>query len=132
LIHDDGLQQIACLMQRNQHRQGLLASRRTVLQKVGIRKFSSFRRKPESREFKQLQFPWTLVFTGVTTFCVIVMKELDLREQHRIVGVVIAPLLILQVLSGIFLCVDWLLGIHRRAGEVIKETFSPLVRLWDI
>jgi len=41
----------------------------TVLQKVGIRTFSSFRRKPESREFKQLQFPWAPVFTGVTTFC---------------------------------------------------------------
>jgi len=47
----------------------------TVLQKVGIRIFSSFRRKPESREFKQLQFPWTPVFTGVTTFCVIVIHR---------------------------------------------------------
>jgi hypothetical protein len=51
------------------------------------------------------------------------MKEPDLRKLHRIVGVVRAPLLILQVLSGIFLSVDWLLGIHRRAGEAIKETF---------
>jgi len=60
------------------------------------------------------------------------MKELDLRKLHRIIGVVIAPLLILQVLSGIFLSVDWLMGIHRRAGEAIKETFSPLLRLWDM
>jgi len=51
------------------------------------------------------------------------MKEPDLRKLHRIVGVVRAPLLILQVLSGIFLSVDWLLGFHRRAGEAIKETF---------
>lgn len=60
------------------------------------------------------------------------MKEPDLRKLHRIVGAVIAPLLILQVLSGIFLSVDWLLGLHRRAGEAMKETFSPLLRLWDM
>jgi succinate dehydrogenase/fumarate reductase cytochrome b subunit len=60
------------------------------------------------------------------------LKELDLRKLHRIVGVAVAPLLILQVLSGIFISVDWLMGIHRRAGEAIKENFSPLLRLWDM
>jgi hypothetical protein len=45
------------------------------MQKVGIRTFLSFRRKPESRGFKQLQFSWTPVFTGVTTFCVIVKSS---------------------------------------------------------
>ena len=60
------------------------------------------------------------------------MKEPDLRKLHRIAGVVVAPLLILQVLSGIFISVDWLMGIHRRAGEAIKENFSPLLRLWDM
>jgi len=55
------------VLRLSEHEQDL-----TVLQKVGIRTFSSFRRKPKSREFKQLQFPWTRVFTGVTTFCVIV------------------------------------------------------------
>jgi succinate dehydrogenase/fumarate reductase cytochrome b subunit len=60
------------------------------------------------------------------------MKELDLRKLHRIAGVAVAPLLILQVLSGIFISVDWLMGIHRRAGEAIKENFSPLLRLWDM
>lgn len=59
------------------------------------------------------------------------MKELDLRKLHRRVGVVIAPLLILQALSGVFLSVDWLLGIHRRAGEAIKENIPFLLRLWD-
>ena len=53
------------------------------------------------------------------------MKELDLRKLHRIVGVVIAPLLILQVLSGILLGVDWLLAIHGRVGEAIKENIAP-------
>ena len=60
------------------------------------------------------------------------MKEPDLRKLHRIAGVAVAPLLILQVLSGIFISVDWLMGIHRRAGEAIKENFSPLLRLWDM
>ena len=60
------------------------------------------------------------------------MKEPDLRKLHRIVGVAIAPLLMLQVLSGLFLSVDWLMGIHRRAGEAIEENFSPLLRLWDM
>jgi hypothetical protein len=31
-------------------------------------RFPSFRRKPESSKFKQLQTIWTPVFTGVTTF----------------------------------------------------------------
>jgi len=48
------------------------------------------------------------------------MKELDIRKLHRIAGVVIAPLLILQALSGIFLSVDWLLGFHQRIGETIN------------
>lgn len=60
------------------------------------------------------------------------MKELDLRKLHRMVGAIIAPLLILQALSGTFLSVDWLLGIHRRAGEAIKENIPSVVRLWDM
>jgi len=60
------------------------------------------------------------------------MKEPDLRKLHRTVGVVIAPLLILQAFSGIFLSIDWLLGFHRRIGETIKENIPPLIRLWDM
>ena len=52
--------------------------------------------------------------------------------MHRIGGVAVAPLLILQVLSGIFISFDWLMGIHSRTGEVIKETFPPLLKLWDV
>ena len=59
-------------------------------------------------------------------------KRKNTRKWHRIVGVVIVPLLILQSLSGIFLSVDWLLGIHARAGETIKETIPSSVRLWDM
>ncbi|NTW98663.1 MAG: hypothetical protein HGB35_01740 [Geobacteraceae bacterium] len=60
------------------------------------------------------------------------MKEMDLRKFHRIAGIVIAPLLILQSFSGIFLSVDWLLGIHRRVGEAITQTISPLLGFWDM
>ena len=60
------------------------------------------------------------------------MKEPDLRKLHRIVGVTIAPLLMLQVLSGLFISGDWLMGIHRRAGEAIEEAFSPLLQFWDM
>jgi len=37
-------------------------------QKVIKYRFPSFRRKPESSIFNQLQSTWTPVFTGVTTF----------------------------------------------------------------
>jgi len=60
------------------------------------------------------------------------MKEPDIRKLHRIVGIVIAPLLILQALSGIFLSVDWLLGFHRRIGETITENIPALIRMWDM
>lgn len=59
------------------------------------------------------------------------MKELDLRKWHRNVGMVLAPLLILQAISGIFLSIDWLLGFHARTGEAIRENISPLIFLWD-
>lgn len=60
------------------------------------------------------------------------MKELDLRKVHRLMGIVIAPLIILQALSGVLLSVDWLLGIHRRAGDAIKENIPRLLVLWDM
>lgn len=59
------------------------------------------------------------------------MKESDLRKWHRNAGVVLAPLIVLQAISGIFLSVDWLLGYHQRAGEVIEKEIPSLVWLWD-
>ena len=60
------------------------------------------------------------------------MKEADLRRVHRLAGVVLAPLLVLQALSGILLSVDWLLGIHQRVGESIGRTVPSLLRVWDV
>ena len=59
------------------------------------------------------------------------MKELDLRKWHRNVGIVLAPLLVLQAISGVFLGAEWLLGYHRRVGEVIRSNVPPLIWLWD-
>jgi len=59
------------------------------------------------------------------------VKEPNLRIWHRKVGIVVAPLLLLQAVSGIFLSVDWLLGIHERVGELITRNVPPLLVLWD-
>jgi uncharacterized iron-regulated membrane protein len=58
------------------------------------------------------------------------MREIELRKWHRKTGVIVAPLLILQAVSGLFLSIDWLLGIHHRGGEIITD-LPPLLRLWD-
>ena len=60
------------------------------------------------------------------------MNEADLRRAHRLAGVLLAPLLVLQVLSGILLSVDWLLGIHQRVGESIGRNVPELLRVWDV
>ena len=59
------------------------------------------------------------------------MQEPQLRKLHRVAGVVLGPLLVLQALSGVLLGVDWLLGIHRRFGESVGEALPRLARLWD-
>lgn len=59
------------------------------------------------------------------------MKEMDLRKWHRNVGIVLAPLLVLQAISGVFLSADWLLGYHQRIGEVIRANVPLLILLWD-
>jgi uncharacterized iron-regulated membrane protein len=58
------------------------------------------------------------------------MRESEWRKWHRKAGIILAPLLILQAVSGLFLSIDWLLGIHHRGGEIITE-LPPLLRLWD-
>ena len=59
------------------------------------------------------------------------MNEPQLRKLHRFVGAVLAPLLVLQALSGVLLSVDWLFGIHRRFGESVGDVSPGLARLWD-
>ena len=59
------------------------------------------------------------------------MREPQLRKLHRFAGIVLAPLLVLQALSGGLLSVDWLFGIHRRFGESVGDVSPGLARLWD-
>ena len=59
------------------------------------------------------------------------MSEPRLRKFHRLAGVVLAPLLVLQAISGVLLSVDWLLGIHHRVGESVRGTVPALARVWD-
>jgi len=66
----------------------------------------------------------------ILTYTSIQMKELDLRKWHRNVGIVLAPLLILQAVSGVFLSLDWMLGYHQRVGEAIRA-IPVVIILWD-
>jgi uncharacterized iron-regulated membrane protein len=64
------------------------------------------------------------------------MKEVALRKWHRRLGIVVAPLLVLQAISGMILSIDWLLGIHQRIGEAIPDDIPQsgipqLALLWN-
>ncbi|MFC1917641.1 hypothetical protein ACFLXH_03210 [Chloroflexota bacterium] len=59
------------------------------------------------------------------------MKELTLRKWHRWLAILVAPLLLLQAISGTILSIDWLLGFHQRIGEVLARTPPPWARIWD-
>jgi hypothetical protein len=60
------------------------------------------------------------------------VKEADMGRAHRLAGVVLAPLLVLQALSGVLLSVDWLLGVHQCVGESIGRNLPALLRVWDV
>jgi len=53
-----------------------------VSQKVRNCHFSSFRRKPESSEFSDLQTVWTPAFAGVTTSYDFV-NHIDIKKRAR-------------------------------------------------
>ena len=59
------------------------------------------------------------------------MNEMNVRKWHRLTAIVTAPLLILQAVSGVFLSVDWLMGIHSRFSEALRENVPLLARFWD-
>jgi hypothetical protein len=58
------------------------------------------------------------------------MKEPTLRKWHRYAGAGLAPLVLLQAVSGLFLSFEWLYGLHTAAGQLLPEA-QPLVRFWD-
>ena len=58
------------------------------------------------------------------------IQEPTLRKWHRYAGVALAPLILLQAVSGLFLSIEWLAGLHTAAGELLPGA-SPLTRFWD-
>ena len=58
------------------------------------------------------------------------IQEPTLRKWHRQAGVVLAPLILLQAVSGLFLSIEWLSGLHTAAGELLPGA-SPLAQFWD-
>jgi len=58
------------------------------------------------------------------------MKEPVLRKWHRIIAVVLAPLILLQAVSGLFLSIEWLYGFHSAAGQLLPDA-PPFVQFWD-
>jgi len=50
-------------------------------------------------------------------------NEVKIRRWHRVVGVIIAPLLFAQAISGLVIAFEVLLGIHSDVAKLIgKET----------
>jgi uncharacterized iron-regulated membrane protein len=58
------------------------------------------------------------------------MNEPTLRKWHRYAGVAIAPLVLLQAVSGLFLSFEWLTGLHTAAGQLLPDA-PPFIRFWD-
>ena len=58
------------------------------------------------------------------------MTEPTLRKLHRYIGVTLAPLILLQAISGMFLSFEWLSGFHTAAGKLMPEA-PPVVQFWD-
>lgn len=58
------------------------------------------------------------------------MKEPTLRKWHRYAGGVLAPLVLLQALSGLFLSYEWLTGLHTAAGQLLPDA-PPFIQFWD-
>ena len=58
------------------------------------------------------------------------MNEPTLRKWHRYAGVTLAPLILLQTGSGLFLSYEWLTGLHTSAGQLLPDA-PPFIRFWD-
>jgi hypothetical protein len=57
------------------------------------------------------------------------MNVITLRKWHRNGGIVLAPFLLLQSISGVFLS----FGLHRRLGRLLQEHAPPPVEgAWNL
>lgn len=58
------------------------------------------------------------------------MKEITLRKWHHQVAVYVAPLILFQTLSGLFLSFEWLAGFHSAVGQLLPDA-SGWLQFWD-
>jgi uncharacterized iron-regulated membrane protein len=58
-------------------------------------------------------------------------NEVKIRRWHRVVGVIIAPLLFAQAISGLVIAFEVLLGIHGDVAKLIGQETGNLQRAWD-
>ena len=60
------------------------------------------------------------------------IDEPKLRKWHRITGVVLAPLILLQALSGMVISFEVLFGIHHDVADLLhKQETHSLHYAWD-
>jgi PAS domain S-box-containing protein len=60
------------------------------------------------------------------------MQETTVRKWHRYVGVVVAPMIVLQAMSGLLLTIEALSGIQKSLHSVISGRHLPSVaKFWD-
>ena len=57
------------------------------------------------------------------------MNEPTIRKWHRYIAVGIAPLVLLQVLSGLFLSFEWLYGLHTAAGQLLPKRYCLILAM---
>ncbi|MFU8856730.1 MAG: PAS domain S-box protein [Deferrisomatales bacterium] len=61
------------------------------------------------------------------------MREPFLRKWHRYLAVVVAPLILLQTLSGLLLTVDFLFRYQRQVhGFLAERDLAQVAELWDL
>ena len=58
-------------------------------------------------------------------------SEVKIRRWHRVVGVIIAPLLFAQAMSGLVIAFEVLVGIHSDVAKLIRQETGTLQRAWD-
>ena len=60
------------------------------------------------------------------------LKEPSLRSWHRKMGIVLAPLVVLQVISGLVIAFEVLFGLHHDVSGFLNEREAHgLHRFWD-
>ena len=60
------------------------------------------------------------------------INELKIRKWHRTIGIILAPLILLQAFSGMVIAFELLLGIHEDVSDLLKKQEShTLHHAWD-